>query len=53
MSVRAPEFGVFVEKNVLVPMRDGVHLAIDIYRPAREGKPAAGPVPDALDPHAL
>ena len=41
---------MIVEKNVLVAMRDGVHLAIDIYRPARDGKPAAGAVSDALDP---
>src|SRR2546430_1623367 len=26
------------EKNVLVPMRDGVRLAADVYRPDREGK---------------
>src|SRR5262249_7704397 len=27
-----------VEKNVMVPMRDGVRLATDIYRPAGEGQ---------------
>ena len=48
VSVRPPEFGVIVEKNVLVPMRDGVHLAIDIYRPARDGKPAPGRFPTLL-----
>ncbi|QDS94545.1 Cocaine esterase [Roseimaritima multifibrata] len=26
-----------VEKNVMVPMRDGVRLATDIYRPAKDG----------------
>ncbi|MBI4638679.1 MAG: CocE/NonD family hydrolase [Candidatus Rokubacteria bacterium] len=26
-----------VLKNVMVPMRDGVHLACDVYRPARAG----------------
>ena len=31
---RAPTYeGVVVEKDVLVPMRDGVRLAVDIYRP--------------------
>ena len=48
VSKRPPEFGVIVEKNVLVPMRDGVHLAIDIYRPARDGKPAPGRFPTLL-----
>ena len=26
--------GVFVHRDVMVPMRDGIHLATDIYRPA-------------------
>lgn len=31
---RAPEYDGFIEeRDVLVPMRDGVHLSIDIYRP--------------------
>jgi putative CocE/NonD family hydrolase len=30
--------GVKFEKNLLVPMRDGVRLAADVYRPDREGK---------------
>lgn len=33
----APQDRVALEKNVLVPMRDGVKLATDIYRPARNG----------------
>ena len=48
VSARPPEFGVIVEKNVLVAMHDGVHLAIDIYRPARDGKPAPGRFPTLL-----
>ncbi len=36
--------GVTLEKNVLVPMRDGIKLALDIYKPA-EGK---GPWPVIL-----
>ena len=48
VSVRPSEFGVHVDKNVLVTMRDGVRLAIDIYRPAREGKPAPGRFPTLL-----
>jgi predicted acyl esterase len=27
-----------IEKNVRIPMRDGVHLAADIYRPPTPGK---------------
>ncbi|MGZ3349341.1 MAG: CocE/NonD family hydrolase, partial [Xanthobacteraceae bacterium] len=27
-----------IEKNVRVAMRDGVHLAADIYRPSTAGK---------------
>src|SRR3979490_3200407 len=34
---------ILIEKNVMVPMRDGVSLAADVYRPA-EG----GPVPVLL-----
>ena len=29
---------VLVEKNVLVPMRDGVNLAADVYRPSQDGR---------------
>ncbi|MDE0201359.1 MAG: hypothetical protein OXK73_02865, partial [Rhodospirillaceae bacterium] len=32
--------GIVVETDVMVRMRDGVHLACDIYRPA-----SGGPVP--------
>lgn len=34
--------------NVMVPMRDGVRLATDIYVPARGGKPLDGPWPTVL-----
>jgi putative CocE/NonD family hydrolase len=33
-----PTYSVRVEKDVMVPMRDGVRLATDIYRPDVEGK---------------
>ena len=45
---RPAQFGVVVEKNVMIPMRDGVRLAADVYRPARDGKPAAGRFPTVL-----
>ncbi len=35
-----------VERKLLVPMRDGVRLATDVYRP----KDATGPVPIVLSP---
>lgn len=31
-------YGVKVERDVYVPMRDGVRLAVDIYRPDADGK---------------
>ncbi|MFQ6009139.1 MAG: CocE/NonD family hydrolase, partial [Candidatus Zixiibacteriota bacterium] len=33
-----PKYEVTVEKNVGVPMRDGIELATDIYRPLAQGK---------------
>ena len=45
VSRRQPEFGVVVEKNLMIPVRDGVKLAADLYRPARDGKPAPGRFP--------
>ena len=34
-------------RDVMVPMRDGVRLATDIYRPASNGVPRAEPLPVA------
>ena len=33
-----PTFDVTVSKNVMIPMRDGVKLATDLYLPSAEGK---------------
>ena len=33
----APETFVVVERNLLIPLPDGAHLAADLYRPAGEG----------------
>ncbi len=39
-------FGIVISKDVMVPMRDGVRLATDIYRPAGpDGNPAPGRFP--------
>ena len=35
-------YEVAVLKNVMIPMRDGVRLATDIYRPARSGARSIG-----------
>jgi len=41
--------GVVVHRNVMVAMRDGVHLATDIYRPAVDGQPLETPLPVILE----
>ena len=39
--ISQPKYAIKEEKNVYVAMRDGIHLAVDIYRPdAREKFPA-------------
>jgi putative CocE/NonD family hydrolase len=39
ISLEGVPSGMIIEKNVMVAMRDGVHLATDTYRPG-DGKPA-------------
>ena len=39
---------VALTSDVMVPMRDGVHLATDIYRPAHEDQPTGGRFPALL-----
>lgn len=50
-AAAAPEspFEVLLESNVRVPLRDGVKLATDVYRPARNGKPVAGRFPTIME----
>ena len=36
--ISQPKYGIKVEKDVYVPMRDGVRLAINIFRPDAKGK---------------
>jgi putative CocE/NonD family hydrolase len=45
----AVPFDVVLESNVRVGMRDGVRLATDVYRPARDGKAVAGRFPVILE----
>lgn len=40
---------VIVHRNVMIAMRDGVHLATDIYRPAKDGKLVETPLPVILE----
>ena len=35
--------------NVMIPMRDGVHLATNIFRPVENGKPIEGKFPVILE----
>jgi putative CocE/NonD family hydrolase len=47
---RAPVSADYVLiRDVMVPMRDGVRLATDIYLPAENGKPSPGSFPAILD----
>jgi putative CocE/NonD family hydrolase len=48
VAQRPAEYGVAVEKNVTIIVRDGTRLAADIYHPARDGQPAPGRFPTLL-----
>ena len=39
---------VIIEKNIMVAVRDGVRLALDLYRPGKGGKVLAGSFPTLL-----
>jgi uncharacterized protein len=41
-------FGTTVQKDVMVPMRDGVKLATDVYLPTKDGKPVADKRPTVM-----
>lgn len=47
-SLSNPAYQVHSQHNVMMSMRDGVVLAADIYRPARDGNPVDGPLPVLL-----
>jgi putative CocE/NonD family hydrolase len=42
------KYDLFVQKDVMLPARDGVRLATDIYLPATQGTLAQGPFPAIL-----
>lgn len=41
-------YGVALAKDVMVPMRDGIRLATDLYRPAHDGELVEGRYPTIL-----
>lgn len=43
------KFKVIVEKDVMIPMRDGIHLAADIYHPSIESKIVENPLPALIE----
>jgi len=45
---RIKKFDYLLEEDVMVQMRDGIHLATDIYHPARNGRLVSGRFPVIL-----
>ena len=41
-------YDIIVEDNVMIPMRDGIRLATDIFFPARDGRIVGGQLPSLL-----
>ena len=48
MPNSASAYGINLAKDLMVTMRDGTRLATDLYRPAQDGEPLAGPFPTIL-----
>ena len=48
MAGSVAEYGINVAQNVMTPMRDGLRLASDIYRPSHNGELDTGPFPTIL-----
>jgi predicted acyl esterase len=40
---------LLVERDIMVPMRDGIRLACDVYRPTTAGQTATGAFPVILE----
>ncbi|MBI4336857.1 MAG: CocE/NonD family hydrolase [Chloroflexi bacterium] len=49
MDGSKPDYDAVVLHDVMVPMQDGVRLATDVYRPARDGSPVPDPLPVILE----
>ena len=48
MNKSEPKYGIATFKDVMMPMRDGIRLATDIYRPALDGELVPGTFPTIL-----
>ncbi|MFZ4662056.1 MAG: CocE/NonD family hydrolase [Caldilineaceae bacterium] len=48
MATTDKPYGLLIAKDIMVPMRDGVRLATDLYRPAQDGEPLPGSFPTIL-----
>jgi predicted acyl esterase len=42
-------YDAYERKSFYVPVRDGTRLAVDIYRPVKDGRPIGGPAPVVFD----
>src|SRR5579863_4678482 len=49
LSQEGNRYEVIVSRDVMIPMRDGVRLATDVYRPGSNGLPAAGKFPVIME----
>ncbi|MEE8442515.1 MAG: CocE/NonD family hydrolase [Dehalococcoidia bacterium] len=49
MPLSQPDYDIMVMEDVMVPARDGIGLATDIYRPARNGDFTGEPLPVILE----
>lgn len=48
MATHDKPYSLLIAKDIMLPMRDGVRLATDLYRPAQDGEPLPGPFPTIL-----
>lgn len=48
INARPEDSDAIVERDLMIPVADGIRLAADVYRPARDGKPIAGRFPTLL-----
>jgi putative CocE/NonD family hydrolase len=49
LPVWSQTYQVSATKDVMIPARDGIKLATDVYRPARDGSPVDGKFPTLLE----
>jgi putative CocE/NonD family hydrolase len=49
LGLRAQSYEIAATKDVMIPMRDGIRLCTDIFRPARNSAPVPGKFPIILE----